>query len=230
MTAQARIFYFILFLLFVLSSEFRLASKVSGWQSLRSLAAGGGTSLSPDFVTRLVKTHGVRPEKLHIDDIRSAHRPFFFTKMLVIPKHFLPPIVVNTALGTVLWAAYSESSSALSSYDGLEAHPITIAALSGAVAGGAQAIVAAPAENLRLAIERSTTGGDWSHAWREMLRGRAQNHQPIRVDSLHEAKQVRGWMMDVRDMAGRGWKGWGWGLAKDVCGEQPGLSPHSFFA
>jgi hypothetical protein len=151
--------------------------------------------------------------------------------MLVIPKHFLPPIVVNTALGTVLWATYSESSSALSSYDGLEAHPITIAALSGAVAGGAQAIVAAPAENLRLAIERSTTGGDWSHAWREMLQGTARNHQQtIRVESLHEAKQVRGWMMDVRDMAGRGWKGWGWGLAKDVCGEQRSpLPPFCFF-
>ena len=145
-----------------------------------------------------------------------------FSKILVIPKHFVPPIVVNTALGTVLWATYSESTSALSSYDGLNAHPITIAALSGAVAGGAQAIVAAPAENLRLAVERSTTGGDWSHAWREMLRGTARN-QPIRVESLHEAKQVRGWMMDVRDMAGRGWKGWGWGLAKDVCGEQRGL-------
>jgi len=24
--------------------------------------------------------------------------------------------------------------------------------------------------------------------------------------------------MDIRDMAGRGWNGWGWGLAKDVCG------------
>jgi hypothetical protein len=142
-------------------------------------------------------------------------------KILVIPRHFLPPIIVNTALGTVLWAAYSESSSALSSSYGSEAHPITIAALSGAIAGGAQAIVAAPTENLRLALERSTTGGDWSHAWREVLRGTSQN-QPTRTESLRELKRVRSWMMDVRDMAGRGWNGWGWGLAKDVCGE-PGL-------
>ena len=60
----------------MLSLNSGFASKVSGWQSLRSLAAGGGTSLSPDFVTRLVKTHGVRPEKLTSTTIRSAHRLF----------------------------------------------------------------------------------------------------------------------------------------------------------
>jgi len=144
--------------------------------------------------------------------------------MPVIAKHFVPPIIMNTALGTVLWAAYSETSSALGSYDGLETQPITIAALSGAVAGGTQAIVAAPAENLRLALERSTTGGDWSHAWKEVLRGAARNGSTS-AESLRELRQVRGWMMDVRDMAGRGWNGWGWGLAKDVCGELGPISP-----
>jgi len=169
-------------------------SKISGWQSLRSLASSGGASLGPDFITRLVKTQGV----------------------LVIPRHFVPPLIVNAALGTVLWTAYSESSSVLSSRAVLEAHPIMIATISGAVAGGAQAIVAAPAENVRLAIERST-GGDWSHAWKEVVRGTASN-QPIGRESLHELREVQSWMMNVRDMAGRGWKGWGWGLAKDVCG------------
>lgn len=130
---------------------------------------------------------------------------------------------MNAALGTVLWTAYSESSSALGHFDGLGAHPIKIAAISGAVAGGAQAIVAAPAENLRLAIERGTTGGGWSHAWREVVRGTAPN-QPTGGESLRELKQIRSWMMDVRDMAGRGWNGWGWGLAKDVCGELGAIS------
>jgi hypothetical protein len=124
---------------------------------------------------------------------------------------------VNASLGTVLWAVYSESSSALSSYDGLGARPITIAAISGAVAGGAQAVVAAPAENVRLAIERGT-GRGWSHAWKEVLRGTAPI-QPAESAGLRELRQVRSWMMDVRSMAGRGWNGWGWGLAKDVCGE-----------
>lgn len=169
-------------------------SKISGWHSLRGLAASDGTSLSPHFVRRLVRTQG----------------------LLVIPKHFVPPLLVNAVLGTVLWTAYSESSSLLSGGDSLEAHPIATAAISGAIAGGAQAIVAAPAENLRLAIEGGAAGGRWSHAWKEVLRGVVQNHSE--KQSLHEIRQVRGWMIEVRDMAGRGWNGWGWGLAKDVCG------------
>ncbi|KAI0256734.1 hypothetical protein BJV78DRAFT_1117132 [Lactifluus subvellereus] len=169
-------------------------SKISGWQSLRGLAANDGTSLSPGFITRLVKTQGI----------------------LVFSKHFVPPLLVNAALGTVLWTTYTESSSILSN---LTAHPspITIAAISGAVAGGAQAIVAAPAENVRLVIEGGTAGGGWSHAWKEVLRGTTPN-QSTEKDSLRKIRQVRMWMAEVRDMAGRGWNGWGWGLAKDVCG------------
>ena len=124
---------------------------------------------------------------------------------------------MNAALGTVLWTTYSEGTSILSN---LTAHPspITIAAISGAVAGGAQAIVAAPAENVRLVIEGGKWRGGWSHAWKEVLRGTTLNQSPEK-DSLREIRQVRSWMAEVRDMAGRGWNGWGWGLAKDVCGE-----------
>lgn len=143
-------------------------------------------------------------------------------QVLVIAKHFLPPLIVNASLGTVLWATYSESSSALGSWDDLQTHPIMTAAISGAVAGGAQAVVAAPAENVRLAIERGT-GGGWSHAWKEVLRGTAAPDQPT-ATGLRELRQVRSWMLDVRDMAGRGWNGWGWGLAKDVCGEHGVIS------
>lgn len=134
---------------------------------------------------------------------------------------------MNASLGTVLWAAYSESSSALSNYDSLGARPITIAAISGAVAGGAQAVVAAPAENVRLAIERGT-GRDWSHAWKEVLRGTAPI-QSTGSAGLRELRQVRTWVVDVRDMAGRGWNGWGWGLAKDVCGELAVVSRYGHF-
>ncbi len=165
-----------------------------------------------DFVSRLVKTQGVRLDSL------LTHVVFIvFLQVLAVSKHFVPPLLVNASLGTVLWTAYSESSSALGSCDSLEARPIMIAAISGAVAGGAQAMMAAPAENVRLAIERGTEGG-WSHAWKEVLRGTATN-QPTGSASLRELRQVRSWMMDVRNMAGRGWNGWGWGVAKDVCGE-----------
>jgi len=159
-----------------------------------------------------VKTQGVRLDSL------LTHVVFIvFLQVLAVSKHFVPPLLVNASLGTVLWTAYSESSSALGSCDSLEARPIMIAAISGAVAGGAQAMMAAPAENVRLAIERGTEGG-WSHAWKEVLRGTATN-QPTGSASLRELRQVRSWMMDVRNMAGRGWNGWGWGVAKDVCGE-----------
>ena len=172
-----------------------------------------------DFVSRLVQTQGVR---LLSGPYLVTSRPtysssFSLSQVLVIAKHLIPPLLVNASLGTVLWAAYSESSSVLGSCDGLESRPIAIAAISGAIAGGAQAIMAAPAENVRLAIERGA-GGGWSHAWKEVLRGTA----PIQSSgsaSLRELRHVRSWVMDVRNMAGRGWNGWGWGLAKDVCGE-----------
>ena len=192
-------------------------NEVSGWHSLRGLAASDGTSLSPHFVRRLVRTQGVCTKHSSVIPIPLIN----FSKLLVIPKHFVPPLLVNAVLGTVLWTAYSESSSLLS---GGETHPIATAAISGAIAGGAQAIVAAPAENLRLAIEGGAAGGRWSHAWKEVLRGTVQNQSERQ--SLHELRQVRGWMMEVRDMAGRGWNGWGWGLAKDVCGK-PGSALYS---
>ena len=136
-----------------------------------------------------------------------------FSKLLVIPTHFGPPLLVNAVLGTVLWTAYSQSSSLLSGRDSLEAHPIATAAISGAIAGGAQAIVAAPVENARMAIEGGTAGGRWSYAWKEVVFGSVRNQL-----NRHERKQIRSWMEELRDMAGRGWTGWGWGLAKDVCG------------
>ncbi|KAF8919345.1 hypothetical protein CPB85DRAFT_1278680 [Mucidula mucida] len=120
---------------------------------------------------------------------------------MVIPKHFIPPMAVNAVLGTVLWTTYGEASTALDPYIGH--HPTATAALSGAFAGGAQALVAAPAENARLLLEGGTVYHSWSHAWKE---------------TMEEARQVRSWMKDVGDMAGRGWDGWGWGLAKDMCG------------
>ncbi|KAI0065485.1 hypothetical protein BV25DRAFT_1850911 [Artomyces pyxidatus] len=170
-------------------------TKISGWHSLRGAALHAGASLNPQFVAQLVKTQGFR----------------------VIPKHFIPPLIINAALGTVLWATYAETSAALATQ--LDNYPISVAALSGGVAGGMQAIVAAPAENLRLAIEGgSTKGGGWSHAWQEVFRGTASDQHLTRQERLRNARQVREWMKEVRGMAGRGWDGWGWGLAKDVGG------------
>lgn len=137
-------------------------------------------------------------------------------------------MIVNGALGYVLWSTYSSTSELLEPH--LPNSPICVAALSGAVAGGAQALVAAPAENVRLAVEGgSTSARGWSHAWKEVFRGTRTAGTQSRIDEVHEARQVRDWMREVGEMAGRGWDGWAWGCAKDICGTpRPTYLPCSF--
>jgi len=125
-------------------------------------------------------------------------------------------MVVNAVLGTVLWEAYSQTTGVLEPY--LGSAPILTAALSGAVAGGAQALVAAPAENIRLVLEGGT-GHGWSYAWKEVFRGTVPPSSSSKQQNIQEIRQVREWMKEVGYMAGRGWDGWGWGCAKDICGE-----------
>ncbi|KAG0705346.1 hypothetical protein DFH29DRAFT_981016 [Suillus ampliporus] len=169
---------------------------VSGWHSLRGHANKHGTTLSVQYISALVKKQG-------------------FVSSPVIPKHFVPPMVVNAMLGTVLWTTYTETSNYLEAR--LGTHPTFVAALSGAAAGGTQALVAAPVENARLIVEGGTSRG-WSHAWQEVFRGTEPPRSASRTDNIKEIRQVRHWMKEVSGMAGRGWDGWGWGCAKDVCG------------
>ncbi len=124
-------------------------------------------------------------------------------------------MMVNVMLGSVLWTTYSEASTIFEPHFG---SPIALAALSGALAGGAQALVAAPAENVRLVLEGGSSSTGWSHAWKEVFRGTNAIPAMSKQDQLHEARQVRDWMREVGDMAGRGWNGWKWGVAKDICG------------
>lgn len=135
---------------------------------------------------------------------------------MVIPKHFVPPMVVNALLGAVLWSTYSEASAVLSPY--LSTHPTTLAATAGAISGATQAFIAAPAENVRLVIEGGAGGHGWSHAWKEVFRG-TQVVGHTKRQQIEDIRQVRYWMKEVGDMAGRGWDGWGWGCAKDACGD-----------
>lgn len=46
-------------------------------------------------------------------------------------------------------------------------------------------------------------------------RGMSVGGGRIQLSDLREAKAF---MTEVRSMAGRGWDGWGWGCAKDICG------------
>ncbi|GJE95174.1 hypothetical protein PsYK624_113550 [Phanerochaete sordida] len=133
----------------------------------------------------------------------------------VIAKHFIPPMMVNLVLGSVLWTTYSEAATFL------EPHidsPIPLAAASGALAGAAQALLAAPAENVRFVLEGGSAATGWSYAWKEVFRGTSGAQTLSKRDELHQAREVREWMREVSDMAGRGWHGWKWGVAKDACG------------
>lgn len=124
--------------------------------------------------------------------------------------------MVNVLLGSVLWTTYGEAS------ERLEPHvpsPIALAAISGALAGGAQAVIAAPAENIRFVLEGTPTATGWSDAWKEVFRGRNNVSKMSKKEQLQEAREVRDWMREVGDMAGRGWVGWKWGVAKDFCGK-----------
>ena len=138
-------------------------------------------------------------------------------------------MAVNILLGSVLWTTYAETSGLLERYC---ENSIAIAAMSGAAAGGTQALVAAPAENVRLLLEGGSPTTGWSHVWKEVFRGTNADPALTRREQLQEARQVRDWMREVGDMAGRGWDGWKWGVAKDTFGDIQHLlsAPMNLFA
>lgn len=89
-----------------------------------------------------------------------------------------------------------------------------IALLSGAGAGAIQAMGGAPAENARILMEqgvfhpeRSVSG--WRHAWKEVFSRSQYPLQPssgteARIQQIREMREVRDWVHEVREMAGRG--------------------------
>lgn len=126
-------------------------------------------------------------------------------------------MIVNASLGAVLWGAYAEASEQLDPY--LSNRSLSNSAVSGAIAGASQAIVAAPAENVRILLEHGITGHSWSCAWKEVFREKGiSSAAPIESRNLQDIRQLRGWLQEVGQMAGRGWNGWGWGVGKDTFG------------
>lgn len=149
---------------------------------------------------------------------------FCILQVGVIPKHFIPPMAVNAFLGTVLWTTYGETFDFIEPR--LNGHTIVASALSGMIAGAAQAVCAAPAENVRLVLEGGTRYRTWSHAWQEVFRftPTSTSFSIPKERKLEEIRQLRAWMHEVGGMAGNGWQGWGWGCAKDMCGGYGGLN------
>ncbi|PPR08088.1 hypothetical protein CVT24_010549 [Panaeolus cyanescens] len=123
---------------------------------------------------------------------------------------------VNATLGSVLWGSYSLSNELLEPF--LQ-DTLLNAAVSGGIAGASQAIVAAPAENVRILLEHGFGGHSWSCAWKEVFQVRKQVASADAFPSkLHDVRRLRGWFNEVRQMAGQGWNGWGWGCSKDAVG------------
>lgn len=136
-------------------------------------------------------------------------------KFWIIPQHFVPPMAVNALLGSVLWGTYTEASRFLESH--LENHTLNTA-ISGGIAGASQAIVAAPVENVRILLTSGFQGHSWSCAWKEVfLETTTVRNHPAR--KLQDIRQIRSWLQDVSQMAGRGWNGWGYTFCKDGCGQ-----------
>ncbi|CAE6352475.1 unnamed protein product [Rhizoctonia solani] len=177
-------------------------TKVSGWTTLRHVAASQGTSLSPTFVTNLIRTQGA----------------------LVIPRHFVPPLLVNTCLGTILFTTYSHTYDVVHQESAYSNSTIA-SAIAGAIAGAVQSIAGAPAENVRLYLEGDTTGKQtsvqgWRQAWKDVFRDSSQpGREPDRKALRREARATRNWAREVAGMSmSRGWEGWGWSCAKDTLG------------
>jgi len=123
-------------------------------------------------------------------------------------------MIVNAVLGTVLWGVYAETHQTLEYH--FDTSSTLNAAVSGGLAGGVQALLAAPAENVRLVLEGGHKG--WSHAWKTVFRGTVPASFGTKAENMKDIRQLRNWMREVGEMAGRGWDGWGWGVAKDITG------------
>ncbi|KAG8749331.1 hypothetical protein FRC14_001509 [Serendipita sp. 396] len=183
-------------------------SKVTGWTTLRGTAQRDNSALTPQYMLQLIRSQG----------------------FLVIPRHFIPPLAVNTILGAVLWESYGYSSSYLEKV--IPNHPIIIAATSGAIAGGCQSVAAAPAENVRIVLEGHaktdtvhallskpepvpSAHSGWMNAWKQVFQG---NEPVVHASTREEVRELNKWLNEIKGMAGRGWDGWAWGCSKDMCG------------
>ncbi|KAH7341886.1 mitochondrial carrier domain-containing protein [Rhizoctonia solani] len=177
-------------------------TKISGWTTLRHVAASEGRSLSPAFIANLIRTQGA----------------------LVIPRHFIPPLLVNTCLGTILFTTYTHVYDAVHREDFCQSSTAA-SAIAGAAAGAIQSIAGAPAENVRLYLEGDVTGKQtsaqgWRQAWKEVFVDSSRSERIEDRKSLRqEARATRQWMREVAGMSmSRGWEGWRWNCAKDTLG------------
>lgn len=117
------------------------------------------------------------------------------------------------SLGSCLWFVYAETYKQIESHLH-HRHTTLVSAISGGVAGGTQAVLAAPAENVRILLENGSSQGSWKTVWHEAFKG-TETETSMK---MQDARKTQAWVHEVRGMVGRGWEGWRIGVAKDVVG------------
>ena len=187
-----------------------MPSLVNGWQILRNLAKQHNTTLTHQYILSLIRNQGVGlPLALF------SRALIYLAQIWIIPKHFIPPMLVNAMLGTILWTSYAEANRRLEGL--LGHHALANAVLSGGIAGACQAIAGAPAENVRMILEHGFGGESWFCVWKEVFKKRAVHPRSQGISERHRnIRYLRSWLKEVGEMAGRGWNGWAWGCGS-IC-------------
>ncbi|GAA5896677.1 hypothetical protein JCM8208_004263 [Rhodotorula glutinis] len=107
--------------------------KISTWAGIQAIAEEQGRSVTPAFVRGLLRKEGWR----------------------FIPKHILPPLVINASIGLTLFTSYTTSEALLSAHlFSPLAKLVVVPLLSGSVAGAIQSLLSAPLDNARLLLVR----------------------------------------------------------------------------
>ncbi|KAK4052679.1 hypothetical protein OIV83_001966 [Microbotryomycetes sp. JL201] len=103
--------------------------KISTMTGIQAIAEEQGRSVTPAFVRALIRKEG----------------------WSFLPRHVLPPLFVNCAIGLTLFTSYSSAESFLTKHLG---STTLVPFLSGSFAGSIQSILSAPLDNARLLLLR----------------------------------------------------------------------------
>ncbi|SCV70273.1 BQ2448_1667 [Microbotryum intermedium] len=115
--------------------------KISTWTGLQAIAyEHGHYKVTLAFVRSLIRKQG----------------------WSFIPRHLVPPVLVNGVIGLTLFGVYTSSESYLNSHlpPHILSHPsaqVLIPFISGTLAGASQSIISAPLDNARLLLLRRQT-------------------------------------------------------------------------
>ncbi|GAA6036520.1 hypothetical protein JCM8097_003545 [Rhodosporidiobolus ruineniae] len=151
--------------------------KISTWAGIQAIAEEQGRSVTPGFVRGLLRKEGWR----------------------FIPRHVLPPLLVNTTIGLTLFTAYTTSETLLLRH--LTSAPsqlLLVPFVSGAFAGAAQAFLSAPLDNARLLLLRRQRFLRLAHAASSTSNPRARRLRSQAAASAGGAPFVS-WLALLRD-------------------------------